>query len=112
MAVLRITTEEGSARQEELCDAVVVGRSPQCQIRVRDDDVSRQHCRIEPSQEGWIVIDLGSKNGTFVGSDRVDRHVLKDGDEMRIGPATLKFIADALSVSAADLEEEAENVLR
>src|SRR5271154_3638166 len=111
MAMLKITIEKEPAQRAEFDDAVVVGRAPDCQVRLRVEDISRQHCRFEPSEGGWTVVDLGSKNGTFVGSERIDRRLLKDGDEVCICPVKLKFIADSLAYKAQALEEEALDIL-
>jgi pSer/pThr/pTyr-binding forkhead associated (FHA) protein len=83
----------------ELSDAVVVGRSPDCDIVIRDIQVSRQHCRIEESANGWVVRDLGSRNGTYVGGMEVGEFLLDDGDEVRIGGATIRFCTGAANVA-------------
>jgi len=44
----------------------VVGRGPECGVRVDDDRVSRRHAALTPGPSGWTVADLGSKNGTLV----------------------------------------------
>lgn len=49
-----------------------LGRAAQDQLFARDDRVSREHCRIEFDGTGWIVTDLESRNGTFVGGKRVE----------------------------------------
>ena len=45
----------------------MVGRSPECDVAVRDLLLSRTHCRIEPAGHGWKVVDLNSRNGTGLG---------------------------------------------
>jgi diguanylate cyclase (GGDEF)-like protein len=70
----------------------VVGRSPDVNLTIDDSAVSRRHARIEPSADGYVLVDLGSTNGVFVNGLRVDRHALKDGDRIQIGTTTiLKF---------------------
>lgn len=44
----------------------IVGRGPDCGVRVEDDRVSRRHAALAPDPSGWTVTDLGSKNGTLV----------------------------------------------
>ena len=70
----------------------VVGRAPDCDIPVPDILLSRHHCRLEPvgghEEDKWVVLDLGSKNGTYLGNRQVSRHVLTDGDVLRLGPRT------------------------
>jgi hypothetical protein len=72
---------------------VVVGRSRECDVRVDDGNVSRRH--FELVQEGptaWVVLDLGSTNGTEVNGRRVSKKVrLDDGDRITIGGTELVF---------------------
>jgi two-component system cell cycle response regulator len=78
---------------------VVVGRSPDAAIRVDDEGVSRQHCRITRGPENSVVVeDLGSTNGTFINGERIKRKILQDGDKLQVGSASiLKFsFTDAL----------------
>lgn len=44
----------------------IVGRGPECGVRVDDDRVSRRHAALTPGPCGWTVSDLGSKNGTLI----------------------------------------------
>ena len=72
----------------------VVGRDPECALRIPSGLVSRQHARIVVTDAGVTLEDLGSKNGTLVGGRRIRGTVdLADGDEIRIGPALLVFCA-------------------
>ena len=71
--------------------AVIVGRSPECDLPVRDILLSRTHCRLEPVGDGWRVVDLNSKNGTRVGWEGVQTHVLRDGDHLRMGRTRIVF---------------------
>jgi predicted component of type VI protein secretion system len=62
---------------------------------VRDILLSRKHCRIEPEEGGWVVLDLGSKNGTRVGHEVITRHTLRDCDTVRIGKIQVSYRAGA-----------------
>lgn len=71
---------------------VVLGRSRECDIRVSDTNVSRQHCEV--AQEGateWRVADLGSTNGTELNGHKVSRARLADGDRITIGSTDVVF---------------------
>ena len=70
-----------------------IGRSPQCQVRLTEDGISRQHAMLELTAEGNVqIVDLDSRNGTFVNGEAVSRVTLRDGDKIQIGGATiLKF---------------------
>ena len=66
-------------------DAVTLGRAPDCDIVLSERQISRYHARIE-CDDGYIVRDLGSKNGTFVNGERVrgQPYRLQDGDEISL----------------------------
>jgi DNA-binding winged helix-turn-helix (wHTH) protein len=72
--------------------AVEIGRSATVAIRVDAAGVSRRHARIVVSGGEARVEDLSSKNGTFVDGKPVSGvRLLRDGDEIRIGPVSLTF---------------------
>jgi diguanylate cyclase (GGDEF)-like protein len=62
-----------------------IGRSPECRLRVEDEALSRSHARITLVGEEYLLEDLGSLNGCFVGDRRVTKAVLHDGDRVRFG---------------------------
>ncbi|MCD6219830.1 FHA domain-containing protein [Candidatus Calescamantes bacterium] len=72
---------------------IFIGRSSiDNQIIFSEDlTVSRKHAKIRPEKEGFILYDLGSKRGTYVQGKRVKRHVLKEGDRIKIGTNYLTF---------------------
>lgn len=70
----------------------IIGRAPQSAIVVDLPEVSRRHACIHVSAAGATLEDLSSRNGTFVREERITAaYPLSDGDEIRIGPATLTF---------------------
>ncbi len=71
--------------RRELSSPLIIGRSPECDLPVRDILLSRKHCVIERLGESWVIADLGSKNGTRVNGELINRHVLHDADVIRIG---------------------------
>ena len=72
-----------------------VGGSAECDIVIDDDYVSSEHASIRYRDGKFFITDLDSKNGTFVNKSepdaRIDRVELKDGDEVYIGQAMMKF---------------------
>lgn len=85
----------GSGERRQLgTDLVRLGRLPECEIPLADPNVSRVHAEIRPSGSGYTITDLGSTNGTRVnGSPLSGPHQLRDGDEISIGTARLRFEA-------------------
>jgi len=83
----------GGGRQFLLAEGVtVIGRAGDAGVRIESGGVSRHHARIVIDRGHAHVEDLGSKNGTFVdGKPVADARVLRDGDEIRVGPVALTF---------------------
>lgn len=92
MPYLIVANRDGELDRRVLAGALTIGRSLDCDICVRDTLLSRHHCRIEPLGDRWIVTDLGSKNGTRLGAESITRHILSDGDVIRIGANQISFI--------------------
>ncbi len=70
----------------------IIGRSPNAQIRLVDDGVSREHANVALVDDKAILNDMGSTNGTFCNGVRVTSRELVDGDKIMIGSTTiLKF---------------------
>jgi len=71
---------------------VTIGRGPQCDLQILTHFVSREHARITSSAGRILIEDAGSRNGVFVNSARVDRHVLQQGDLITIGDTQFRFL--------------------
>ncbi len=68
----------------------LIGRDREAVVWIDDESVSRRHARISIGKEGAAIEDLGSKNGTYVGEQKIRTAVpLADRAVARIGPATL-----------------------
>ena len=68
----------------------VCGRDPDVEILLNSPGVSRRHARISISAGSAAIEDLGSKNGTFVGDQRVEgSRTLRDGDTITVGSVKL-----------------------
>lgn len=92
MAKLILTS--GDYRQEfELGPVNTLGRHPDNSIQILDRIVSKEHCQVLRTGEGrFLLRDLGSLNGTYVGGARVLEQLLRDGDEIALGAARLQFV--------------------
>jgi serine phosphatase RsbU (regulator of sigma subunit) len=86
MAELIITLPDGRQVPHALgAQPAIIGRDAGCDIPLDDPSASRRHARFSPSPRGFLVEDLGSKNGTFVNDALCATNLLKNGDEVRIG---------------------------
>ncbi len=71
---------------------LLIGRGTDAAIRLDDDYVSTRHARIASSNGQWFVEDLGSTNGTYIGSQRLSQpSALQAGSKVRIGKTTLEL---------------------
>ena len=75
--------------------AILIGRNPECALVLDDDYASGRHCRIyqdASGREGWLVEDLGSTNGTFIGREKLTSpQPVEVGTTLRIGKTVLEF---------------------
>lgn len=89
-------------------DRVLVGRDPEADVVIDNASVSRRHVEIRREEGGWVVEDLGSSNGTFVGGEEIDApRPLAEGDEIGIGKFAIVFgreVAGEASPSAGRSE--------
>ena len=76
-------------------DEVTVGRDTRADILLDDSTVSRSHAVFRRVDGKYEVVDAGSLNGTYVNRQRVDRAVLKDGDEIMIGKLRLVYFTNS-----------------
>ncbi|MEZ6186403.1 MAG: FHA domain-containing serine/threonine-protein kinase [Planctomycetota bacterium] len=75
---------------------IFVGRAATNQMRIRDPQASRVHCRIDVKADGLVLFDNNSGNGTFVNGERVrNTRRLDDLDEIRIGATRLKVLIES-----------------
>ena len=65
---------------------MTIGRSVDCDIVLPKRQVSRYHARIERDDGGYLLRDLGSKNGTYVNAKRINNARLKAEDWVQFGP--------------------------
>jgi pSer/pThr/pTyr-binding forkhead associated (FHA) protein len=91
---------------------VVVGRTPNCTVRVVHPLVSREHCRLEPRVDGLFLVDLHAVNGTWLNGVRIEgRTQARAGDRIGLGRegAVLvvhRALVDGVDVSRRPREED------
>jgi adenylate cyclase len=92
MAKLILTS--GEQRQEfELAAVNTIGRHPDNSIQILDRIISKEHAQVLRNPEGrFLLKDLGSLNGTYVGGSRVSEHVLRHGDQLVLGSTHLTYV--------------------
>ncbi len=74
---------------------VTIGRSPTSMIVIREDQASRQHAEVFHSEGNWFVRDLGSRNGTAIGQQRLTGdHKLVPEDVVSIAGTQMTFVED------------------
>jgi len=73
-------------------DELVIGRDRSCAIALDDHATSRQHARVVNRDGTWTIVDLGSRNGTFVDGQRARETPLESLAEVRIGDSLFKFV--------------------
>jgi hypothetical protein len=85
---------------------LTLGRAADCDIVLPERQISRYHARVEPDEEGFLLRDLGSKNGTFVNGERVrgQPYRLQDGDEITLATTLqLGFVAGDATLPLEDV---------
>lgn len=86
-------------------DVVRVGRMPDCDVAFdphADLDASGRHAEFRREGGQWVVVDAASRNGTWINGQRIDRHVLAQGDEVEFGPGGPRLRVE-LPASADDI---------
>ena len=81
-----------------------IGRSTSAQIQLRDDTVSQSHCMIRMTEEGCLLLDLNSSNGTFVNHQRIGQQWLNPGDKIELGKMALVFVSKRSTDSSAMMD--------
>ena len=80
---------------------LIIGRARDTDLPLNDSGISRRHCSLVLTPEGFAVEDLGSQGHTFVNDREILGRVnLRDGDRIRIGSTTLRFVASEREVNA------------
>lgn len=96
---LRVMVGADEGRRLEIQEdqaEITLGRSPECDFVLNDQNISRRHALIKRTWNGFTIQDLGSKNGVLIGGKRAEGAApIKDGDEIQIGGIKLIFIDPA-----------------
>ncbi len=80
--------------------AVTIGRQPDNYFRIDNPAVSGHHAKVYAEGDHYVIEDSESFNGTYVNGQRINKAVLKDGDNVTIGKHTLEFRDEVRPVAA------------
>ena len=110
MPILIATDGPLKGQRFDLLPQTIIGRSFDADIRIDDLSVSRHHCRVSSSPQGYVIEDLGSGNGTLVNDDLIDAAMpLKEGDIVVVSNTVFRFVSDQ-APDTKDLDAPAASV--
>ncbi|MCB1588635.1 MAG: FHA domain-containing protein [Xanthomonadales bacterium] len=98
--VLRGVSGETFGRIFPVGQTIVAGRQSECEIHIPSDGISRRHAELKLTADGVMVQDLGSANGTYINDRRVNRELLRPGDELRFDTVRFLLLAPGQQPSA------------
>jgi adenylate cyclase len=87
-------------------DGVIIGKLPDNDIELKDNTVSRQHCRLQRSGKSYRLSDMNSTNGCYVNGRRIQSKVLEVGDKITVGRTILSFLAISKGESYRDSNDQ------
>jgi pSer/pThr/pTyr-binding forkhead associated (FHA) protein len=90
--VLFVRSESQQGQEFEVSDVVVMGRSDETDVLIDDPYASEFHLRLVSQENGMMLHDLGSTNGTYVNGRRVSAPTeLKRGDTIQVGKTVMEI---------------------
>jgi hypothetical protein len=90
----RLVLEDGKDEWPLKGERAVIGRMSGSEVEIQDPGASRRHAEIRRDGEDFIVVDLGSTNGTLLNDSPVTESALENGDRITIGRTVLEFRKD------------------
>jgi pSer/pThr/pTyr-binding forkhead associated (FHA) protein len=106
-----VILSDGVVRKEILLNKkeLSIGRDPNCDVYLDDPLVSRQHAKMVQIFEDYFLEDLESTNGTLLNHRKVSKHVVRQGDILKIGSYELRVLgaenAEGLEASGDELDK-------
>lgn len=70
---------------------LLLGRHPECDVKLDLPAISRRHCCVAVAGDQAILRDLGSRHGVYLNGARVEEAKLQSGDEIAVGPILFRF---------------------
>lgn len=92
------TVKEKEMPEKEL----TIGRNGTCDLSIIDASMSGIHCSIKRGEDGWVLCDHDSSNGTFLNDVRISEEIVRTGDVLRFGNVSATFVegSDTVIVQA------------
>ncbi len=97
---------------------VSIGRSSQCDIVLPDKSVSSLHANLVRKSDGWLIMDLQSRNGTYVNDDKISQKMIVDGNIVQVGSFCLLLKEEnageetSMTLISRDFLEESQILLK
>ena len=109
MAKLFIQQPEGDQLLTELdnTQAYLIGRKEDCSICIPAESISGHHAQLSPSEQGWVLQDLGSSNGTSVNGQAIGQTLLANGAQIMLGEQVVLLFLDESAAAEPALTAEA-----
>jgi pSer/pThr/pTyr-binding forkhead associated (FHA) protein len=90
--LLVVSEGPGAGAHHPIDDTLVLGRDETADVRLRDRTVSRRHAALRAEGETCVIQDLGSRNGTYVNSERVESpRRVRIGETIQVGRTVLEL---------------------
>ncbi|MBB3180337.1 FHA domain-containing protein [Variovorax sp. Sphag1AA] len=103
MSRLIVLTRHGSVRQVNLKGPITtIGRDPNCGLHIDSLGVSRHHAAIRWMGDRYVVLDMASRNGTFVNQSRIRESTLRNGDAIGVGDCQIRFLQTISALADED----------
>jgi MoxR-like ATPase len=113
MPKLFIQQFEGDQLLTELdgSQTYLIGRNDDCAICIPDDSISGHHAQLSATEQGWLIEDLGSSNGTSIDGQTISKAVLANGSQILLGEQiVLLFVDEPVAAAPAEVEAAPEEV--
>lgn len=88
---------------------IVIGSHPDCDFAINDSSISRHHAKIELDQKGFRLVDLESKNGTYIGDLRINDIYITDHTTFRCAGIVIDFDIIGKDMDAVEVDISREN---
>ena len=107
-AYLRVVSGPDQGRVFNLVEGTTlsIGRGEKTDTRLTDGAASRLHCEVRCEGGAFLLTDLESVGGTFVGGQKIQEHSLKHGEELQVGNTRLKLYTSAIADTQTLVEAE------